>query len=350
MRRLVHAACDLLERGEGFAMATILTHVGSTPRTAGTKMITRSDGRTIGTIGGGLVEAEVQKAAAHALKTAEAEIRAFDLAGADAERTDLICGGALAVLIEYVPATPSNLQVFRNVLASLQSRSKNYLVTALGAAGQELGTIERCLIVEDGSVHGDLACSTDLVTAIFKQMAGDRYPVILTLDDRRILVEPCSSLGTVYLFGAGHVSQQVAALAGHVDFRTAVLDDRSEFANRERFPTADEIIVLPSFDSALQSVDVDGDSYAVIVTRGHRYDKTVLEQVLKTDAGYVGMIGSRRKRDQLYGLLLAEGFTKTDLERIHSPIGLDIGAETPEEIGVSIVAELIKARFQRDSS
>jgi xanthine dehydrogenase accessory factor len=129
-----------------------------------------------------------------------------------------------------------------------------------------------------------------------------------------------------------------------VDFRTVVIDDRAEYANAERFARADRINVVPSFHQAFDGLDIDRDSFLVILTRGHLHDKTVLEQALKTDAGYIGMIGSRRKRDLIYRELLDKGFTSEDLGRVHAPIGLAIDAETPEEIAVSIVAELIQVR------
>ena len=163
-------------------------------------------------------------------------------------------------------------------------------------------------------------------------------------ENQRFFIEPTFVPGTVFLFGAGHVSQQVAEVAALVKFRTVVLDDREEFANPQRFPKADQIIVLLSFEQAFAGLEIDSDSYVVIVTRGHLHDKTVLEQALRTKAGYIGMIGSRRKRDMLYQTLLSEGFTQEDIDRVHCPIGLNIGGETPEEIAVSIVAELIKAR------
>jgi xanthine dehydrogenase accessory factor len=131
-------------------------------------------------------------------------------------------------------------------------------------------------------------------------------------------------------------------------FRTVVLDDRTEFANIERFPAADEIKVPAALSEAFTDLDIDRDSYIVIVTRGHRHDRTVLEQALRREAVYIGMIGSKGKRDAVYKALLDEGFTRADLERVHSPIGLEIGGDTPEEIAVSIVAELIKERSARN--
>lgn len=129
-----------------------------------------------------------------------------------------------------------------------------------------------------------------------------------------------------------------------VGFRTVVLDDREEFANREILSSADRIVVLRSFDEAMKDLDIDEESYLVIVTRGHLHDKTVLGQALRTRARYIGMIGSRTKRDATYEVLTKEGFTAGDFARVRAPIGLNIGAETPEEIAISIVAELIQAR------
>ena len=148
---------------------------------------------------------------------------------------------------------------------------------------------------------------------------------------------------TVVLFGAGHVSQQVAPLCEKVGFRVMVLDDRVEYANPVRFTGETEIRVLDSFDD-WAGLPIDAGCYIVILTRGHIHDKTVLGLALRTSAGYIGMIGSRRKRDKIYQALQEEGFTQQDINRVYSPIGLDIGAETPEELAVSIVGELIQVR------
>ena len=168
----------------------------------------------------------------------------------------------------------------------------------------------------------------------------------VTIGESLILIEPVLPADTLFLFGAGHVAQPTARLAAFVGFRVRVVDDRAEFASAERFPEAEEVRVVTDFDSALQGLAIDANAFIVIVTRGHLYDKTVLMQALRTPAAYIGMIGSRRKRDHIFEALLKQGFTETDLKRVHSPIGLAIGAETPEEIALSIVAELTKVRAQ----
>ena len=210
--------------------------------------------------------------------------------------------------------------------------------------GPEAGRAESFLIQDGEVVFGRSLLSEAWLEDFAPKVDEIKNPFIMEVENQRFFIEPTFVPGTVFLFGAGHVSQQVAEVAALVKFRTVVLDDREEFANQQRFPKADQIIVLPSFERAFAGLEIDTDSYVVIVTRGHLHDKTVLEQALRTKAGYVGMIGSRRKRDILYQTMLSEGFTQGDIDRVHCPIGLNIGGDTPEEIAVSIVAELIKVR------
>ncbi|MFZ2041138.1 MAG: XdhC family protein [Desulfobacterales bacterium] len=148
------------------------------------------------------------------------------------------------------------------------------------------------------------------------------------------------------VFGAGHISTFVAALAKTVGFRVTVIDNRAEWADCRRFPQADAVYVL-EFEAAFETLGVSPSAYIVIVTRGHAFDQRVLEQALRTPAACIGMLGSAAKRDKIFTALTAQGFTDQDLGRVHAPIGLPIGAETPAEIAVSIVGELIRVRAGR---
>jgi xanthine dehydrogenase accessory factor len=345
MKKIVQYISELLEKSENIVLATIISQAGSTPRSAGTQMIVRSNGQSIGTIGGGRVEAEVINTAAEIFKTHRGMIKAFDLNGLTiAHSMDMLCGGHLEVLIEWIEANPPHMLLFKTLQSALNKGQKSVMVAALPLEGDSLTHIERCLILEDGSVKGKLSFPQPYFKIINEKIQKQRAPLVITIDNRKFLVESPRVNGTVYLFGAGHVSQQLAVLTQMVDFRTVVLDDRGAFANRHRFETVDGIRVLANFEDAFTGLDIDLESYLIIVTRGHHHDKTVLSQALKTSAGYIGMIGSTRKRDAIYNLLLTEGFTSEDLNRVHCPIGLKIGAETPQEIAVSIVAELIAAR------
>ena len=183
-----------------------------------------------------------------------------------------------------------------------------------------------------------------------RQLTGEAAGVLLHTEivgDQRFLIESVRPGCTVVVFGAGHVSQQVVPLCENVGFRTIVLDDRSEYACQERFTSETEVMALDSFDN-WGGLTIDAGCYIVILTRGHIHDKNVLAQALRTSAGYIGMIGSRRKRDKIYQALREEGFMQQDINRVYSPIGLDIGAETPAELAVSIVGELIKIRAAQE--
>jgi xanthine dehydrogenase accessory factor len=149
-----------------------------------------------------------------------------------------------------------------------------------------------------------------------------------------------------YIYGAGHVGKEITKIAGYVGFSTVILDDRPEFANRDRFPEADKIIVLENFQNAFKNYNREESNYIIIVTRGHSGDYDVLKQALAQDCEYIGMIGSRKKIAVVYEQLKADGFKEEDLAKVHAPIGLDILAETPEEIAISVIAEMIKVRAE----
>jgi xanthine dehydrogenase accessory factor len=348
MKECIKKLVDLLEKRERVVLATVFGQKGSTPRTVGAKMIVRSDGTSIGTIGGGLVEYKAVTAAQELFDTGTPRVMIYDLRGANAESMDMICGGSMEVLLEPVKPSSDTINDYKGLLTTLEKGRKCYVVSNLGRKNEPMTTIDHCILMADGSYLGTCPFPPSWLQKIMGETTKERMPVLLDIEDHRVLVEPSFVPGTVYLFGAGHVGQAVAELAAFTDFRTVVMDDREEYANRLRFDKADEILVLSSFDRAFDGSRVDGDSYLVIVTRGHRHDLTVLRQALRTQAGYIGMIGSRRKRDALYNTLLSEGFTREDISRVNSPIGLDIGADTPSEIAVSIVAELIKRRAERN--
>jgi xanthine dehydrogenase accessory factor len=346
MRELFEAMAELLAGGQSFVVATIFDKAGSAPRMAGAKMVVRPDGSIAGTIGGGRLEADAMRAAQGVLSARRSTLQAFDLTSADVAGTDMICGGRGQILLDFVDATDeANRAVCQAVREALARGEKAWLITALS---KDLARRQQCLVRRDGSLAGRLDADRDFLR---KLTAGPAKISIHAdaLGGPRYLVEPIRRQTTAFIFGAGHVSQRIAPLAESVGFRTVVLDDRPEFASRERFPVPTELVVLPSF-AALPLAEVDEYSYLVIVTRGHLHDRTVLEQALGTPAGYLGMIGSRRKSGAIFDALLAGGYSQVDLDRVHAPIGVDILAETPEELAVSIVGEMIKVRAERDAA
>jgi len=337
MKQIVQAMENLCAKGEHFALATVITRNGSAPRSTGAKMLIKQDGGIIGTVGGGMLEAQVQELAEKMIRERRSIIQSFQFNGIDAATMDAICGGQVEVLVEWVNCEdPQTIKIIQGLQTAINQHQKAWLVTNLPAA--KTGTMH-AFIQQDGNVMGDLPQGLTL-----EAITETRLPGIVQLGQQLVMIEPIDISGSAFIFGAGHVSRSLAVFVKAVGFWTVVLDDRGEYANRERFPEVDQVIALESFTDSLANLQIDGDSFIVIVTRGHVNDLTVLAQALKTEAGYIGMIGSRRKCSLIFEELRRNGYREEDIQRVHAPIGLPISAETPEEIGISIVAEMIQER------
>lgn len=336
---------EAVENGQTVVLLTILETKGSAPRAAGARMILFSDGSTYGTIGGGRLEHEALQEAQFVLTTGIARLHKFNLTASDVAGTDMICGGTGQIWLErFAPEDPRAISICEEVVKVLEQRRKAWLITEMSAPLAGKVSDKRLIEVLPGGSENNFYLDPAL-ELLCKEAASNSVQAVAA-QGRRFLVETIVPSDRVYIFGAGHVSQSVAPLCAAVNFRTVVLDDRPEFATPERFPGVN-IKLLPEGFGDWKELTMDETSYIVILTRGHLHDRSVLARALQTNAGYIGMIGSRRKRDKIFQSLLEDGYTEEDLQRVHSPIGLDIGAETPDELAVSIVGELIQFRAKK---
>ena len=345
-----------LKEKEELTLATLVSRIGSAPRGVGAKYLVREDGTTVGSIGGGCIEAEVWQKAQEVREQGKGSVLHFNLTAEQLAEGGLICGGDIKIFLE--PLNEEFFDIYQEVVRIKQRGGAAILATLISVDGATpSGKGVKALMNRSGEKAGFLPGGEELERRILdegKALLIDKKTKILSLNSERdaipahqmeILLEPIFCEPTVYLFGAGHVSEQLAPFAKKVQFRVVVIDDREMFANRERFPEADQIVVS-EFEKCFEKLNIDDSSYIVIVTRGHLHDGFVLEQAVKTDARYIGMIGSKKKIHILYQDLIKKGIPRETLNRVHAPIGLDIYSETPEEIAVSIVAELIKVRGQ----
>ena len=351
MIELYKKAKEVLRKGEPCVLATVIRQSGSSPRGAGAKCLISRAGPIWGSVGGGLLEARTTEEARRVLTTGSPSRLHFSLTGKDVAEADMICGGRAEVFLEPLgPLDSPRFTALKEAVSTKQRGGKGVLMTALSEQLWEGGQ-GKWFVKEDERAGKALPSSLELNRLIetwWDKLVEQRKPEVVKWKDGRdgeleFFLEPIVANPVLYIFGGGHVSRQIVPLASLVGFRVVVMDDRAEFARAEDFPEAEEVREI-DFHNAMEQLPIDGDSYLVIVTRGHIHDKDVLSQALRTNAKYVGMIGSKRKRQMIFQSLLDEGFKEEDLARVHSPIGLPIGAETPEEIAVSIVAELIKAR------
>jgi xanthine dehydrogenase accessory factor len=349
MHEILDETLEMLEAGRPFALVTLIADQGSTPRAAGAEMLVREDGSIAGTIGGGLIEHSMMQAAAEAIAERRSRRLSADLSGRDLASADkMVCGGAAEVLVAYVePGDAELLAVCRALRQARDDGRRAWYVTAVPgcledvAAGPAVtGAPAHCMLDEDGGLTG-AACgeAPDL-----RRLTGAAalHGTATLRDGRAAVFERIDPPALAVVCGAGHVGRAVAPLLAGLGFRVVVVDDRADFASAGRFPDAE--VVVRSFEGALAAVGVDDRAYVVVVTRGHVHDLDVLEQALSLRARYVGVMGSRSKRARMREALRAAGFGEHDVDRIRSPIGVAIGAETPAELAVSIAAEVVQAR------
>lgn len=320
-------------------LATVISSTGSTPRSSGAHMLICPEGEFYGTVGGGLIEANVQETAA-AFLTGEhgaAALHSYELDNTKAGALGMSCGGSLTVLLERL--TPEQHEEFVQLEEAVRKgntirREAFYLQQDAiwkRVSAHELADEQYAKTVEE--IHTE------------KKLTDSSSPLLINKQPVKYFAETYHPSATVIIAGAGHVAKPTAEVAHLVGFSVVVLDDRDDFANKERFPHA-HVQVVKSLDDILSDITVHKDCYVVIVTRGHEHDKTVLQQMLTTPAKYIGMIGSKSKRDGLYQRLREEGVTDEAIARCHCPIGLPLGGRAPEEIAVSIMAEIIQTKAQ----
>ena len=355
-------AASALEEGRPLALVTVTATTGSTPGKVGYKMLVfGKDEGIAGTVGGGKVEAKMIDEAAQGLGTPGSRLFRFVL-GKTPEDEDGICGGSVEFLIETFDKTA--LPLFRELSATTDRNDGGILVSLLAPGGpprkihlanaEQIGRVCTAHQQPIDAKGCGVRCtpyqfSPDAVAAV-KELAATGNPGIrISAGGMEAFVEPLAQPPTVVLCGAGHLSYDIARYAKSVHFRVVVCDERDEYANRERFPEADTVIA-GDFDGVFDRVRIDEDSYIVIVTRGHQCDQIVLEQAVRTKARYIGMIGSRQKTRLLLQKLKDKGIPGALLDRVYSPIGLAIGAVTPQEIALSIVCELVKIRRLGDEA
>ncbi len=316
---------------------------GSTPQKAGAAMLVFADGRQCGTLGGGCVEAEVRQRALRVLADggSRPELMTFCLDDNYGWDDGLICGGRMTILAD--PLTFGRAADYYRCLRRLieAGRGCTQTVALASVFGLQIG--DRFLFDETGT---PIARTTETLRPPEVSNALIRLtdrPAPFCLHDIAYL--PILPRITLLIVGAGHVGQAVARMASEVDFDVIVVDDRASFASRERFPAAERLLV-GDIGSTLREMTptITPSTYCLIVTRGHNHDEEALYRLAATSAGYLGMIGSKRKIKLIFEDLLAKGVPSESLARVHAPLGLDIGSQTVPEIAVSIVAELIACR------
>jgi xanthine dehydrogenase accessory factor len=345
MRDVLRRLIESLEQNRELIFCQVVETRGSTPQKAGAVMVVDTDGGQVGTLGGGCVENEVKQIAMRQIGSSGAMVHSFVLDHDYAWNDGLICGGKMTILTEILRG-PQPLAYFREIDRLLEAGNGFTELVVLSPDRLEnsettIPVGRRFLFEPAGScVTSWPAGPTPATCAAMVVPLSDRprpsarggIAMLPTLPRVRLLI-----------VGAGHVGQGVAALAAQADFDVWVIDDRKQYANEQRFPAAQCILVGP-IASVLSSLEFTPNTFGLIVTRGHGHDQEALLHLAPTVASYVGLIGSRRKIKLILESLREAGVAESALQRVSAPVGLDIGSQTVPEIAISIVAELIARR------
>ncbi len=347
MREILERAARLRGEGRSFAIATVVRTSGSTPQVVGAKMLVDNLGRQVGTLGGGCVEADAVDEAKRVLATGEPSLRDFELTEDLAWDTGLVCGGTMWIAIEHgrEALRAANRDLLDDLLVASRGGAPVALATLLAKREKRYRTAGRLLVESSGNVTGSLGdLDTRAIEAAREALARGAARVVPLDDERELLVEPVTSRPTLVMVGCGHVGLAVARMAKLLDFKVVVVDDRPEFANRERFPDADEVVNADMVE-AIERLPIAWNTFFVVATRGHKMDAHALRAAVKTPARYVGLVGSKRKTILIDRMLRDEGVSEERLRSVHAPIGLDLGGRTPAEIALAILAEIEAERY-----
>ncbi|MEU2946320.1 XdhC/CoxI family protein [Nocardiopsis alba] len=355
MRDVRATVADLYASGETFAVATVIDTYKSAPRAAGASMLVRSSGEVVGSVSGGCVEGAVYEEALEVIRTGVPVRRTYGVSDEDAFSVGLTCGGTLHLFVE-----PIGRDTYRGLDAVLDSIEEHrpVAVATIVSDPSDAGRVGRRRLVWPDSAEGDLGEGGERLSAALdddvRGMLAQGTTGLLHYgvdgqrrgDELEVFVESFAPAPRMLVFGAIDFAAAVADLGTYLGYRVTVCDARPVFATARRFPTAEEVVVKwPHVFLDEIADEIDRRTVICVLTHDPKFDVPVLKRALGTEAGYIGAMGSRRTHDARMERLREAGVSEEALARLHSPIGLDLGARTPEETAVSIVAEMVGSRW-----
>jgi xanthine dehydrogenase accessory factor len=319
-------ALNWLAEGRGVALATVIQTWGSAPQPVGSLLLIDGEGNFLGSVSGGCVEAEVITEAADVIATGEPKSLEYGVEDSRAWKVGLACGGAIRIFVERVGREGQGAPdgVLHRVIGNVAARRKVALVTHLATGAQSLA-----------QSADDLG--QDLASALKDAFRGDRS-VAVARDDGEVFINVFNPTVRLIIVGAVHVAQPLVPMARALGYDVAIVDPRTAFATEERFSDAKIMREWP--DEALAKIGMDSRTALIALTHDPKLDDPALIGALASDAFYVGALGSRKTHAKRVERLIKAGVPSADLDRIHAPIGLDIGAQGAPEIAVSIIAEI----------
>ena len=337
-----------IEAGRPAVLATLVKTVGSTPQKIGAQILVKQDGSCVGTVGGGCVEGDIWFAASQMLKKGPpCSLFEYTLNEDLAADNGLVCGGQMKFVLEVVEPTDESRGFYRDIMEALERGETTSVITVVEPpSGSGIEPFSKLNLGK--ATDTELTEVDEALLASARERAAEGVSCWVQEDTPRCAyyLAVYAPPTTLLVVGGGHIGQSVATVATLVGFKVVVIDDREDFANRERFPDV-AATYHGDYTSVIADLNVNSNWQIVIVTRGHKYDYEALSAALRTDANYIGVMGSRRKGVLLIKELIKQGYSEEDVERVRTPVGVDIGAVTPPEIALSIVTELLSIKSKR---
>ena len=344
MREILSELDRWLEQGEEIALATLVSAVGPSPRPSGARLALTRSGRMAGSVSGGCVEADVFERGLQVLDENRPAIVRYGISDEMGAAVGLSCGGEIDVLIEPFRADEAWLAV-REALATERPAALCLALEPDALAGRRLAVLGRGRVA---GIDPELDEGVEKKARRLLDRGGSELFALPWRADRsRIFIEAFAPTRRLFVVGATHTAIALCRLARVVGFHVCVIDPRTPFANRERFADADEL-VCEWPDEVLERCELDASAYVLSLSHDLKFDIPTLARALRSKARYIGALGSRRTHERRKARLREQGFDDADLARIHTPVGLDIGARTPEEIALAILAEMVAANSGRD--
>ena len=334
MKKLFEIMDRELKAGNDLTMVSVTATSGSTPRGSGARMIVGKEGRIYGTIGGGAVEYTSEQKALEVLENKKSYNHSYMLRKNEIQDLGMVCGGDVSCHFQYISPEDTNVREAVDYALELYDRGVDIWIITDVTEGAESGLAVYC---RETGVKG-MDVEEEFLTGLTDEAINVEF------NGRNLCAEQINNSQKVYIFGGGHVAQELVPALSRVKFNCIVIEDREEFAKRELFEGVTETRIVDMNDLDSVCKEITANDYVCVMTRGHANDLEVEKHVLKTDARYIGVIGSRRKIESVNAKLREAGYTDDDIARITTPIGLEILAETPAEIAVSITGQLIYER------
>jgi len=342
MKDTYQTARNWLEEDIPFAIATVTQTWGSAPRGVGSTLIISSDLQVAGSVSGGCVENAVIEETQAVVENGKAKLLDFGVSNETAWSVGLTCGGKVQVLLERHPAysaKESTQNVWKALNTALEHSKPAILLTHLDPDKHS-----HLLVFPDGSLIGDWAYLNDDARDAALRCFTERKSQRLELSGEPVLIQVFPRNDRVIIIGAAHISVPLVTFARQLDFEVIVIDPRKIFTAEKRFPVAPSQMLDIWPDEALPNLNIDSDCYAVLLTHDPKIDDPALHYFLKSEVSYIGALGSRKTHAKRVERLKEAGFNADEIERIKGPAGLDIAAKTPEEIALSILAEIVEKK------